>query len=214
MISHIFEELHDEDLRQHIRMFTDDNSVLLSAGNLALVSSSVANCRYAFELTFKPIAVCFLRPQKDVIQLLDKSDYFTLSYFSSQNKHILDCFSPEPCIEIVKPMLTPLKNIYYAQSELFFECRKVFSLELILSKEIQTFLASEKKRSIYPGNEAPRMVVGEIIHGWHKIPVSAANNTHRRLPVDPAYEQTHLPEFEQESFDLYSILYLTNTSIA
>ena len=180
-MSFIFQEVPAEDLRRDIRIIAGDDSVLISAGNLKLFSSSVAGCRYASELTFKPIAVCFLRPQRSVIRFIEKFEYFTLSYFSSQYKHLLNSFGSGPSLERVEPLTTQLGNIYYPQSEWVFECRKVFDLELILSKEIQNFMTSEKKRSIYPGTETPRMFVGEIVHGWHKIPVDFARNTGKQL---------------------------------
>ena len=91
MTTYIFQEISAEDLRQGIQMIAGDNSVLISAGNHKLFSSSVASCRYASELTFKPIAVCFVRPQKNILRLIDKFEYFTLSYFSSQYQHMLNC---------------------------------------------------------------------------------------------------------------------------
>ena len=181
MTSYIFQEVPAEDLRQHIQIITGDNSVLLSTGNRQLFSSSVASCRYASGLTFKPIAVCFLRPQRNVIRILDRNEYFTLSYFSDRYKHLLNSFGTGAGAEKIEPLMTQLGSIYYSQAEWVFECRKVFNLELILSGEIQNILASEKKRSIYPGNETPRMFVGEIINGWHKTPASVAKDTSRQL---------------------------------
>ena len=182
MTSFIFQEVPAESLRQNIQIISGDHSVLVSAGNMKLFSSSIANCYYAFELTFKPIAVCFLRSQKNAIRFIEKNEYFTLSYFSSQYKHILDSFGTGPGVEKVEPLATQLGNIYFSQSDWVFECRKVFNLELILSKEIQSIMASEKKRSLYPGNETPRMFVGEIVHGWHKTPVNFAKDVSRQLP--------------------------------
>ena len=180
-MSFIFQEIPAESLRRNIQIITGDNSVLMTAGNLRLFSSSVASCRFASELTFKPIAVCFLRPQRNTIRFLEKNDYFTLSYFSSQYKHILNSFGSGPTAEKVEPSPTPKGNVYYPQAELTFECRKVFSLELILSSEIQAILVSEKKRSIYPGREVPRMFVGEIETGWHKVLGNLAKNDISKL---------------------------------
>lgn len=181
-MSYLFQEVPAENLRQDIQVITGDNSVLVSAGNLRLFSSSVASCRFASELTFKPIAVCFLRPQRNVIRFLDKNECFTLSYFTSQYRYLLNSFGPGFNTEKIEPILTHMGNIYYSQAEWVFECRKVFNLELILSREIQTILASEKKRSIYPGKESPRMFVGEVLCGWHKIPSAFAKDTSKKLP--------------------------------
>ena len=182
IMSYIFQEVPAEELRQYIQIITGDNSVLISAGNQKLFCSAVASCRYASELTFKPIAVCFLRPQRNVIRFLDKYEYFTLSYFSSQYRHLLNSFGAGTSSEKIEPMITQLGNIFYSQAEWVFECRKIFNLELILSGEIQSILASEKKRSIYPGNETPRMFVGEIVYGWRKTPASFAKDTNKQLP--------------------------------
>ena len=168
-MSFIFQEIPAESLRQNIQVITGDNSVLMSTGNAKLFSSSVASCRFASELTFKPIAACFLRPQRNAIRFLEKNDYFTLSYFPPQYQHILNFFGSGANTEKIETGFTPKGNIYYPQAELVFECRKVFSLELILSREIQDIMVSEKKRFIYPGKEVPRMFVGEIENGWQKI---------------------------------------------
>ena len=181
-MSFIFQEIPAESLRRNIQIITGDNSVLMSAGNSRMFSSSIASCRYASELTFKPIAVCFLRPQKNTIRFIDKNDYFTLSYFSPQYRHILNSFGSANA-EKIEPNATPKGNIYYTESELVFECRKIFNLEVILSDEIQAIMTSEKKRSIYPGREIPRMFVGEIEIGWYKVVDNfAKSDTGKLLP--------------------------------
>jgi len=181
-MSFVFQEISAENLRSDIQTITGDNSVLMIAGNIKMFGSSVASCRYASELTFKPIAVCFLHPQKNVIRFLEKNEYFTLSYFSPQYQHLLNSFGVGVNAEKIDPGVTPLENVYHPQAEWVFECRKVFNLELILSSEIQTILTSEKKRSIYPGNESPRMFIGEIVNGWHKILKTLARGTGHLLP--------------------------------
>ena len=168
-MSFIFQEISAETLRANIQIITGDNSILMSAGNKKLFGSSVASCRYASDLTFKPIAVCFLRPQRNVIRFIEKNEYFTLSYFSPQYQHLLDLSGSGSSSEKIAPCATSMGNVYFPQAEWVFECRKVSNAELILSHEIQDILSSEKKRSIYPGKEAPCMYVGEIINGWHKV---------------------------------------------
>lgn len=180
-MSFIFQEIPDESLRNNIQVITGDNSVLISVGNRKLFSSAVASCHYAFGLTFKPIAVCFLRPQRTVIRFIEKNEYFTLSYFSPQHQYILNSFGSGPSVGKVVSDITAKGNIYYPQAEWVFECRKAFSPELILSREIQDILASEKKRSIYPGGETPRMFVGEIVNGWHKVLSSLAREEAGKL---------------------------------
>jgi len=181
-MSFVFQEISAENLRSGIQTITGDNSVLMIAGNINIFGSSVASCRYASELTFKPIAVCFLRPQRNIFRFLEKNDYFTLSYFSPQSRHLLNSFGGGAGAEKIEPCATPLGNVYHPQAEWIFECRKVFNLELILSPEIQNILSSEKRRSIYPGNEIPRMFVGEIVNGWHKVLKSLARGTGLLLP--------------------------------
>ena len=177
----IHQEIPVEALRSNIQVITGDNSVLISAGNSRLFASSVASCRFASELTFKPIAVCFMRPQVNIIRFLDKNEYFSLSYFSPEYKYILNSFGLGLSGEKIMPMTTQKGNIYYPQAELVFECRKLTNLELILSSEIQTIMLSEKNRSIYPGQEAPRMFLGEIVNGWHKVLQSLASESLGRL---------------------------------
>ncbi len=168
-MSQILQEVPAEFLRNYINKLTGDNAVLLSAGNIHLYNSAVISCRFASELTFKPIAACFIRPQKHVIRFIEKNEYFTLSYFPPEQRHVLDFFgskSDSAMNKKIKPLVTGLGNIYYPQARLVIECRKVYNLELILSQEIQAILSIEKAREIYPGGEVPRMFVGEIVHCW------------------------------------------------
>jgi hypothetical protein len=177
-MSFVFQEIPAEALRHYIEIITGNNAVLMTVGNRKLFHSTVASCRYVSELTFKPIAVCFLRPQRNSIRMIEKNESFSLSYFPPQYQQL---FGSEPCVGTLEPEVTTLGNVYYPQAEWIFECRKVHSLELILSREIQAILAAEKNRSIYPGGETPRMFVGEIINGWHKILTHLANENMARL---------------------------------
>ena len=169
-MSQLFRDVPAEFMREHINKLTGHDLALMSAGNINLYNSSVVSCRFAFELTFRPIAVCFLRPQKHVIRFIDKNETFSLCYFSVEHKHILDFFGSKSGGVVgtsnkkFEPFVTESGNIYYPQARLVLECRKVFNLELILSQEIQTILAREKAREIYPGGEMPRMFVGEVEH--------------------------------------------------
>ncbi len=165
-MSQLFKEIPAEFLRNYLDRLTGDNAALLSVGNINLYNSSVVSCRFALELTFKPIAVCFVRPQKHVLRFIDKNEYFTLCYFPQEHRDILDYFGAKPGASGKKfePRETASGNIYYPQARLLLECRKVFNLELILSKEIQILLSQEKAREIYPGGEVPRMFLGEIEH--------------------------------------------------
>jgi flavin reductase (DIM6/NTAB) family NADH-FMN oxidoreductase RutF len=171
-MAQIFQEVPAEILHTCIDKLTGDNTVLLSAGSVHLYSSSVASCRFASGLTFMPVAACFIRPQKHVIRFIEKNDYFTLSYFSPEHRHILDFFSSRQGSVVsalsrkFEPRETRSGNLYFPQARLVLECRKVFNLELILSHEIQKILLSEQARQIYPGGEVPRMFVGQIEHCW------------------------------------------------
>ena len=170
-MSQIFNEVPASILRSYIDKLTGDNMALLSAGNIDLYNSSVVSCRFALELTYKPVAACFIRPQKHVLRFIEKNKYFTLSYFPPEHREILDYFgSGGTATSSLNRKFTPLAtqsgNIYYPQARLVIECRKVFNFELLLSQEIQSILLSEPARAVYPGNETPRMYVGEIEHCW------------------------------------------------
>ena len=165
-MSQLFKEIPAEFLRDYLDKLTGDNAALLTAGNINLYNSSVVSCRFAFDLTFRPVAICFIRPQRPVLRFIEKNEYFTLCYFPQEHRHILDYFGSKPGSSGKKfePKDTASGSIYYPQARLLLECRKIFNLELILSKEIQTILAREKAREIYPGGESPRMYLGEIEH--------------------------------------------------
>ena len=181
----IHQEIPAELLRRYLQIITGDNSVLMSTGNNDFFASSVASCRYVFELTFKPIAACFIRPQKNNIRFFEKNEYFTLSYFSPEHRYMLDSFGTGPDGEKIKPVVSQMGNMFYPNAELIFECRKAVNLELILSKEIQVILATEKKLSLYPGNEPPRMYIGEIVNGWQKVLLSLSKSNAGKLLPKP-----------------------------
>ena len=171
-MSRLYQEVPAEIVHDHINQLADSNTVLLSIGNINLYNLLISSCRFATGLTFKPIAACFVRPHKHVLRFIENNKYFTLSYFSPENRHVIDKYDSKIGTSVdflknnSKPGVTQLGNVYHPQARLVLECRKVSNLELILSSEIQAILSIEKAREIYPGNETPRMFLGEVEHCW------------------------------------------------
>jgi hypothetical protein len=169
-MSQIFQEVPAEIMRSYINRLTNDNAVLLTAGNIHLFNSSVASCYFVLELTCKPVAICFIRPQKHAMRFIDKNESFTLSYLPVEHRYMLDYFksgsSTRTLSEQFRPLSTRSGNVFYPQARLVLECRKVFNPELFLLPEVQLIMSTEQAREVYPGNEVPRMYAGEIENCW------------------------------------------------
>ena len=123
----------------------------------------------------KPITTVYVRTQRYTYLFLEKYDYFTLSFFEENDRHILNYCGSHSGRDVdkidatgLKPFKSSLGNIYFEQAKLLIECKKLYFDDIKPSN----FLDSGIKK-YYSKNDYHRIYTGKIIECFVK-----KNQTH------------------------------------
>jgi len=161
-----FIEIHPKKINKNIFSMMDDDWMLITAGNKESFNAMTASWGAAGILWNKPVAICFIRPQRYTFSFMEKSDFYTLCFFSEQERSILDycgSMSGRDTDKIkdtgLKPLFTSNGAIYYEQARLVLECRKLYSARL----EEGNFLVKKIISANYPIKDFHKFYIGEII---------------------------------------------------
>ncbi len=112
-----------------------------------------------------PTAICYVRPSRYTKEFMDKEACFTLSHFPEQYRKALGYLgsrSGRNGDKIKAAGLTPVFSngtIYFAEADMVFICRKLYSAQLTESG----FESRELVDFNYPDRDFHTMYVGEII---------------------------------------------------
>lgn len=143
--------------------------MLITADNGDTVNTMTASWGCCGILWNRPIAVCFVRPQRFTYTVLERTDYFTLSFFDDSYRHALRyCgkHSGRDGDKFAATGLTPIREngcAYPAEAHLVLKCKKLYIQDM---KE-ECFLDKELL-SHYPTKDYHRIFVGEILEALTK----------------------------------------------
>lgn len=162
-----FIKTNPKKLDKNIFSMMDDDWMLITAGNKESFNCMTASWGTAGILWNKPVAICFIRPQRYTFSFMEKSDFYTLCFFSENERHILDYCGSNSGSDTnkiketgLKPIFTSNGSIYYEQARLVLECRKLYSARL----EEDNFLVKKIISANYPIKDFHKFYIGEIIN--------------------------------------------------
>jgi flavin reductase (DIM6/NTAB) family NADH-FMN oxidoreductase RutF len=160
-----FKEINVKNLSENVFRLFDDEWTLITAGNIDSFNTMTASWGGMGILWNKPIAICFIRPQRFTFQFTERASYFTLSFFNKEYRNILDYCGSHSGRDNDKvketgllPLVTKTGNISFQQASLVFECRKLYSDFLVENN----FIVKELIRKNYPNKDFHRFYIGEI----------------------------------------------------
>ncbi len=142
-----FANINPESINENVFKLIGKDWMLISAGNSEKFNTMTASWGTLGVLWNKPIAICFVRPQRYTFEFIDKSDFFSLSFFSEKHRNALNICGKESgrdSDKIAKAGLHPTVDsngiICYEEAKLILGCRKLYSgfidPELILDESI------------------------------------------------------------------------------
>ncbi len=118
----------------------------------------------------KPVAFVFVRPTRHTYDFMNRSEKFTLSFFSEGHRPALKYCgsrSGRDCDKVKEAGLTPVFSktggIYFKEARMILECRKIYFDDLKPGR----FLKKEIGKN-YPQKDYHRLYVGEIESVWGK----------------------------------------------
>jgi len=154
-------------LNKNIFSMMDDDWMLITAGNKESFNTMTASWGTVGILWNKPVAICFIRPQRHTFSFMEKSDFYTLCFFTEKERHILEYCGNLSGRDTDKirdtgliPIFTENGAIYYEQARLVLECRKLYSARL----EEDNFIVKKIISANYPKKDFHKFYIGEIIN--------------------------------------------------
>lgn len=112
-----------------------------------------------------PTAICYVRPSRYTKEFVDKEEFFTLSHFPAQYRKALGYLGSHSGRGGDKIKAAGLTHVFldgttcFAQADLVFICRKLYSGELAENNFIEQGLVAFN----YPERDFHTMYVGEIV---------------------------------------------------
>jgi flavin reductase (DIM6/NTAB) family NADH-FMN oxidoreductase RutF len=130
----MFKTVNPEELKDNFFSQINNDWMLITAGNLSHFNTMTASWGTMGILWNKPVAICFVRPQRYTFQFTEKQNYFTLSFLEEKYRDILSfcgSHSGKDTDKIAGTGLVPValdaESITFEQARLVFECRKLYA---------------------------------------------------------------------------------------
>ncbi|HEY4787096.1 MAG TPA: flavin reductase family protein [Bacteroidales bacterium] len=156
----------------------DNDWMLVTAGNSESYNTMTASWGALGILWNKPIAICFIRPQRYTLEFINKAELFTLSFFAEKYRDTLNFCGSHSGRHVNKAQVAGLTKvvtgtggIYFSEARLVLECRKLYVDRL----QPDNFLKDNLIREIYPKGDFHHFFVGEIINCYSSDIIAKEN---------------------------------------
>ncbi|MEO5361748.1 MAG: flavin reductase family protein [Nitrospirota bacterium] len=165
-----FVEVNPEDLPDNPFKVIGNQWMLVTAGTMKSFNTMTASWGGFGIMWAKKICTCVVRPTRHTYGFMEKSDMFTLSFFTKDyKKALLFCgtHSGRDTDKMAETGLTPIEDngsIYFREARLVFLCRKIYYQDINPDHFIDPSIESN-----YQLNDYHRMYLGEIIKCITKI---------------------------------------------
>ncbi len=118
----------------------------------------------------KPVAFTFIRPQRFTYGLIEKEEYFSLSFYKEKYRDVLrfcGSRSGRDYDKVKECNITPVydeKAPYFEEADLVLICRKLYAQDL----NEQSAVAKEEVLKNYNDDDYHRMYISEIVKALRK----------------------------------------------
>ncbi|OGS44132.1 MAG: flavin reductase [Elusimicrobia bacterium RIFOXYD2_FULL_34_15] len=159
-----FAEIEPNKLKDNVFKLIGIDYMLITAGTPTSFNTMTAGWGGFGFLWGKNVCFCFIRPNRYTYNFVEKSNYFTLSFFDNKYKDVLNfCGSKSgrDTDKVKETGLSPVKGtagIYFAEARLVFLCKKIYYQDI----NPKGFI-NKKIDKNYPNKDYHRMYTGEII---------------------------------------------------
>ncbi len=160
----VFNKINATELEDNPFKLMNSDWMLITAGSINAFNTMTAAWGGLGVLWKKQIAFCFIRPTRHTYQFIERSEYFTLTFYNEEHRDILNFCgnnSGRNTDKIKATGLIPLESehgaVYFEQARLVIECRKIYYDDI----KPENFL-ERKIHDVYPLKDYHRMYIGEI----------------------------------------------------
>ncbi len=151
-----FREIDPYQLNENVFKLIGNEWMLICAGNRDNYNMMTASWGGLGILWNKPVVFIFVRPQRFTYQFLEGSDFFSLNFFDKSFHSILTEMGTKSGREIDKMSVDNLSaletknnNIYFKESRLVLECKKLYKDRIKPEGFIDSKIDSHYKHNDY-----------------------------------------------------------------
>lgn len=166
-----FHTIRPEQVKDNVFKKIGREWMLLTAGTMDSFNTMTAGWGGFGVLWRINVCICFIRPSRYTYEFIEKSEYFTLSFFESKYKEMLTYMgtvSSRHEDKIKKSKITPAAtkkgSIYFEEAELVFDCKKIYFEDISPDHFLDKNLMNN-----YPDKDYHRMYIGEIKECLKKV---------------------------------------------
>lgn len=148
-----------------------DRWMLVTAGTREHFNTMTASWGGVGFLWGKPVAFCFVRPNRYTYEFIERGSSFTLSFFGTDRKKTLSYLGSASGRNVDKiaesglvPLATENGNVTFEEAELVLECRKLYAQDL----NEQNFTDPSIPERWYGKEPLHKMYIAEIVKVWIK----------------------------------------------
>lgn len=141
---------------------------LISAGNQVSFNTMTASWGGVGILWNKPVATCYIRPQRYTKEFVDREELFTLTFFPDGFRKALSLcgsVSGRDHDKSKEAGITPLfmdGTVTFKEADLVFVCRKLY----VQKMEESCFVDTGTLEGNYPARDLHSIYIGEIVKGY------------------------------------------------
>ncbi len=146
-----------------------DSWMLITSGNMQDYNMMTASWGGLGVLWNKPVAICFIRPQRYTFEFVERNDYFSLSFYNEKYRDALTLCGTKSGRDVNKTAATNFTPVfdepapYFEEADLVFVCQKIHSQFL----DPGCFIDKSVEKN-YNNGDYHKMYVGKIIKGLKK----------------------------------------------
>ena len=148
----------------------DKEWMLITAGTPESFNTMTASWGGFGILWNKPVVYCFVRPVRYTFEFMEKSEFFTATFFDRKYRKALNFCGANSGRDTDKmaatgltPLVSPKGSVYFDQARLVLECRKLYFSDIDPENFIDPAIGKN-----YPLADYHRMYIGEIVNCMQK----------------------------------------------
>jgi flavin reductase (DIM6/NTAB) family NADH-FMN oxidoreductase RutF len=153
-----------------VALFADDWAII-TAGTPEHFNMMTASWGCLGNLWAKPVALCFVRPQRYTFEFTEREGSYTLTFFDESYRDKLQYLGTVSGRDEDKvkgsgltPKILPSGNISFEEARLIIECKKIYADFFNEANFIDTTIIPD----IYSTKDFHRIYIGEITDVWEK----------------------------------------------
>lgn len=159
----MFKEIKATDIKENLIEKISNEWMLISAGDENGYNMMTASWGFMGEMWGKNTAIAMIRPQRYTMEFIEKSDYYTLSFYGEQRDIHKVCGSKSGR-DVNKTELAGLNpifsddTVYFKEAELVIICKKQY-----VDKMKEENFTDSSPLNWYENKDFHNMIFGEII---------------------------------------------------